>query len=434
MFGKDNHEGGEENFCVIGSVSSYCLKEKDKPDPFYTLVDLKKEELKESSWIHFEGKWGSKDSTLQGPLFRTDAVNSKDGWEKARNKPKDPYNNCEPRYKTSIYGSPDPENTNPEYPYYGPWCWASGYVLDGTDEACQPITDKPSPCGQRFTNNGNGTVTDNWKQLVWLEDANCFGGKQSWHDATRRAEYLESGDGCLYSSSKLEDGSSQENWRLPTKEELGDFLAYIRNNQQLIDSESVFKRIQWGEYWSSTDTLTSLNTNAFVIDRVSGEESKHNKSAYYYVWPVRANNISHFVDNENGTITDNWTGLVWLKNTGCFGEQNWHGAKSSVGTLQSGTCRLTDSSSTGDWRLPNTMEREYRNLVQRVSRDTLEGLFTNLKSEETGQYHKYWAGTTMPYPNTTNYAWFVNMSISALSDEDGDKLNDNFHVWAVRDK
>ena len=30
-----------------------------------------------------------------------------------------------------------------------------------------------------------------------------------------------------------------------------------------------------------------------------------------------------FTDNKDGTVTDNMTGLVWLKNMSCFGIQDW---------------------------------------------------------------------------------------------------------------
>jgi hypothetical protein len=30
-----------------------------------------------------------------------------------------------------------------------------------------------------------------------------------------------------------------------------------------------------------------------------------------------------FTDNGDGTITDNLTGLIWLKNANCFGLRNW---------------------------------------------------------------------------------------------------------------
>src|SRR3990172_5700801 len=33
-----------------------------------------------------------------------------------------------------------------------------------------------------------------------------------------------------------------------------------------------------------------------------------------------------FMDNGDGTVTDNLTGLIWLKNANCFGTRNWASA------------------------------------------------------------------------------------------------------------
>jgi hypothetical protein len=63
-----------------------------------------------------------------------------------------------------------------------------------------------------------------------------------------------------------------------------------------------------------------------------------------------------FTDNGNGTVSDNQTGLIWLKNASCFGSQTWSAALSSANTLASGACGLTDGSVAGAWRLPNIRE------------------------------------------------------------------------------
>ncbi len=68
-------------------------------------------------------------------------------------------------------------------------------------------------------------------------------------------------------------------------------------------------------------------------------------------WPV-----PRFVDNLDGTVTDNLTGLVWLKNAACIGAKNWQGALNSANALASGICDLTDGSLAGEWRLPNAVE------------------------------------------------------------------------------
>jgi quinol monooxygenase YgiN len=66
--------------------------------------------------------------------------------------------------------------------------------------------------------------------------------------------------------------------------------------------------------------------------------------------------IPRFVDNNNGTITDSLTGLIWLKNTNLYGEVPWDNALANARSLASGVSDLTDGSVAGDWRLPNVNE------------------------------------------------------------------------------
>lgn len=81
-----------------------------------------------------------------------------------------------------------------------------------------------------------------------------------------------------------------------------------------------------------------------------------------------------YVDCGNGTVTDNRTGLVWLKDVGCFahhGTYTWYEAMEIVaglsdldegwdslcgGPADSCDCGLSDGSSPGDWRLPTIKE------------------------------------------------------------------------------
>lgn len=63
-----------------------------------------------------------------------------------------------------------------------------------------------------------------------------------------------------------------------------------------------------------------------------------------------------FTDNSDGTVADNLTGLIWLQDASCFGNQTWASALSSANILASGSCSLTDGSAAGDWRLPNLNE------------------------------------------------------------------------------
>jgi hypothetical protein len=63
-----------------------------------------------------------------------------------------------------------------------------------------------------------------------------------------------------------------------------------------------------------------------------------------------------FTDNGNGTVRDNLTGLIWLKNADCFGLRTWAQALTDANTLASPNCGLSDGSVAGDWNLPSVKE------------------------------------------------------------------------------
>ncbi|GJQ57318.1 MAG: hypothetical protein SCALA701_01190 [Candidatus Scalindua sp.] len=66
-----------------------------------------------------------------------------------------------------------------------------------------------------------------------------------------------------------------------------------------------------------------------------------------------------FQDNEDGTITDNLTGLMWIKDGSCLGHRNWGEAFNMIETLNTLPVNFncSDYSATyDDWRLPNINE------------------------------------------------------------------------------
>ena len=68
-------------------------------------------------------------------------------------------------------------------------------------------------------------------------------------------------------------------------------------------------------------------------------------------WPV-----PRFIDNEDGTVLDQLTGLTWLQDAGCSGDVDWYGALQFASWLAAGECGLSDGSVAGVWRLPNVRE------------------------------------------------------------------------------
>ncbi len=131
-----------------------------------------------------------------------------------------------------------------------------------------------------------------------------------------------------------------------------------------------------------------------------------------------------FMDNGNGTITDNLTGLIWLKDANCFGTSTWAEALTDANTLNSGECGLTDGSVEGDWYLPN--RNELASLVEpKNSNPALPTghLFTNV------QLSFYWTSTT--FALTPNFAWTVSFNFGAVDGNFFFKTS-SFRVLPVR--
>jgi len=70
--------------------------------------------------------------------------------------------------------------------------------------------------------------------------------------------------------------------------------------------------------------------------------------------------LDRFIDNDNGTITDKFTRLVWLKNGLCTATIDWKGAVTLARVISGNAtipiCGVVDDSHLGDWRLPNVNE------------------------------------------------------------------------------
>src|SRR5262245_34528903 len=132
---------------------------------------------------------------------------------------------------------------------------------------------------------------------------------------------------------------------------------------------------------------------------VAGDDGALQKGV---AWPS-----PRFTDNNNGTISDNLTGLIWLKNGECLGVVNWFTALAAISTLADGNvaCQLTDGSVAGDWRLPNRNElQSLMNVTTRPAKPA--GPFINFDS-------LYWSSTT-DADNPTDYAWIVDLTTARL--------------------
>ena len=129
-----------------------------------------------------------------------------------------------------------------------------------------------------------------------------------------------------------------------------------------------------------------------------------------------------FKDNGDGTLVDNLTGLIWLKNANCDGTKSWQNPLTFVASIHDGVCGLNDSSVPGEWRLPNI--RELHSLVNFGAADS--AVYLN-SSGFVAVQSKYWSSTTDA--NLANEAWDVNLSNGDIG---GHGKVDPGYVLAVR--
>lgn len=150
-------------------------------------------------------------------------------------------------------------------------CPAEGQPLHGQDAQYHG----PAPS---YTDNGDGTITDNNTRLIWMKitadtnndgsitnDDYPTGDKLSWQDAVDYCAGLGNG------------------WRLPTYTELESIVDYGSYEPAI---NPVFQ-CELSVYWSAS-TYANLTDTAWVIQFRSGYDGWDNKTYTNYVRCVRA--------------------------------------------------------------------------------------------------------------------------------------------------
>jgi hypothetical protein len=146
-----------------------------------------------------------------------------------------------------------------------------------------------------------------------------------------------------------------------------------------------------------------------------------------------------FIDNGNGTVTDNFTKLIWLKDANCIaahypafdqedvigdGGVTWQHALDFVKGVNDGTYPLCGAGH-NDWRLPNV--GELKSIADPFP--FLQPPFANVQLPAGPAL--YWSSTT--HASMTYSAWLVGMDEGSL--HIGFKSQPNIrtaYVWAVR--
>ena len=253
----------------------------------------------------------------------------------------------------------------------------------GQDGEIQAGVTWPTP---RFKDNGDGTMADNLTGLMWTKDAgtpnvgSCVGGAKTW---TGALNYVA----CLNNSNYL----SHSDWRLPNINEQASLENLGESNQASWLNSQGFTNVWQAYYWSST-TYAYAMTNAWVTHMLVDLSVTYiDKNRFLFVWPVRSDQSAiptsrvwktgqktsyypgddgalnkgvswpnpRFTDHNDGTVTDNLTGLMWLKDASCLGFEWWGNIKNRVDNFIATPNNYSCSGLTvsyPDWRVPNKME------------------------------------------------------------------------------
>ncbi len=274
---------------------------------------------------------------------------------------------------------------------------ADGNVIDcagtGQDGDVQAGVDWPDP---RFTDHGDGTMSDNLTGLMWTQDGELAGFK-TWPEALDFVAGMNAG---------THPNFGYTDWRLPNIRELMSLsnkgvsqLAGWLVEQGFIN---VYPSNGRNFYWSSTTMVGPANQDyvyaarAYIHNVLNDHVWCFEKTQSAYVWPVRAgqrdlpsphpanvtktgqttcydasgNEIDcagtgqdgelqwgvawpdpRFTDNGDGTVTDKLTGLTWAQDPSAAGEMTWQQALDYAASLTNAS-----DNDEAEWRLPNFNE------------------------------------------------------------------------------
>lgn len=275
-----------------------------------------------------------------------------------------------------------------------------------------------------YVDNGDGTVTDLVTGLMWSKSVNKI--KVSLSQAHKMAERLELG--------------GYTDWRVPNIKELYSLIHFSGNtgnpgrqggsnaipyiNTDYFDfrfgDTSAGERYIDAQWLSSTQYVTTTMNGAqtlfgvnFADGRIKGygysRSNGHGRDKKFFVRFVRGNVYGHneFIDNRDGTITDNTTGLMWMKTDSKQG-MNWQEALAYAESM-----KLAGYT---DWRLPNAKELQYIVDYERSPATTrspaIDPIFeTSSIMNEMGQkdYPYFWTSTTHEDgPQPGNHAVYIS--------------------------
>ena len=146
-------------------------------------------------------------------------------------------------------------------------------------------------------------------------------------------------------------------WRMPTLREMRTMAAY-HGSDPAWDTSAFAAGPAGFRYWTSSATAANSST-VYYWDSSNGNDATGAKGSNYGVRCVTGEGrFPNFVDNGDETVTDNNTGLTWMKcsfgQTGTFCGSG--AAQAHNRDVALGNCESLTLAGRGDWRLPAVHE------------------------------------------------------------------------------
>lgn len=281
------------------------------------------------------------------------------------------------------------------YPMAGPSMAAlpdTGQTMDATTVFGEDSDYTINP--PAYTDNGDGTVIDKVTGLMWQKTDM---GEMTWEQAMARAASVSTG--------------GHKDWRLPTPMEAFSLLNH--QTKPALDP-AIFQSDPSGkpEYWWTLDTYGSDASRVWVTN-AGGGMGPHLKRETLsaggsrriharYVRGAKPTNGHNYHNNNDGTVTDLDTGLMWTQAPSTA--LSWSNALAYAEGL--------DLAGHGDWRLPNV--KELQSLVD-FSLATATGSAASPSLNRIlfpkAPATAYWSSTTL-MGKTTSQAWLVEFGIN----------------------
>jgi len=271
-----------------------------------------------------------------------------------------------------------------------------------------------------YQDNGDGTISDLVTGLMWSKSPDMDGdGDIDYNDKMSHSESLAAAD--TFSLAGYTD------WRLPSIKEMYSLIIFsgkdpsgyngtntddlvpfidtsyfdfgygdVAAGERIIDAQMASSNIYVGTTMGGDETMFGVN---FADGRIKGYPTGpmpgQSVDKQYYVYYVRGNTvygINDYQDNNDGTVTDDATGLMWAKDDDGNG-MNWPEALSYA--------ENANLAGYNDWRLPNAKElhsiMDYTRAPTVTNSAAIDPVFNcSLITDEGGNanYPFYWSGTT----------------------------------------